>query len=107
MCGDFNARTGDVNDFVENDELDEYLPVNVNYIPDNHLVRRINKDSSTLNANGSALIEFCKSSGYRILNGRLNKNITSNFTCFNARVNSCVDYLLLREEHFLKVDQIN
>ncbi len=65
LCGDFNARTGEVQDFVGNDALDNCLPVDdVGYIPDIHLVKRITKDGSPLNANGSALIDFCKGSGY-------------------------------------------
>ena len=29
-CGDFNARTNDVNDFIVNDEVDDYLPMDDN-----------------------------------------------------------------------------
>ena len=73
MCGDFNARTNDVSEFVEFEEYDDYLPLSDDYIPDQHLVKRINKDAGPLNTQGAAFIDFCKSSGYRILNGRIDK----------------------------------
>ena len=41
LCGDFNARTNDVNDFIENDELDDYLPMDDNYVPDQHKASEI------------------------------------------------------------------
>ena len=64
LCGDFNARTNDINDFIENDELDEHLPIDDNYLVDQHLDKRLNKDTYPINANRTAFIEFCKASGY-------------------------------------------
>ena len=78
LCGDFNARTNDVNDYSENDELDDYLPIDVNYLPDQQLDKRLTKDFYPINANGTAFTEFCKSSGYRIMNGRVTKIIPAN-----------------------------
>ena len=107
LCGDFNARTNDVNDYIENDELDDYLPIDVNYLPDQQLEKRLTKDFYPINANGTAFTEFCKSSGYRIMNGWADKNNSSKFTCFTTRGNSVVDYALLRQENFLMVDKMN
>ena len=107
LCGDFNARTNDVNDYIENDELDDYLPIDDNYLPDQHLDKRLTKDNSPINANGTAFIEFCKSSGSRIMNGRVDKNNSSNFTCFTNSGNSVVDYALLRQENFSMVDKMS
>ena len=107
LCGDFNARTNDVNDFIENDELDDYLPMDDNYVPDQHLDKRVSKDTYPINANGTAFIDFCKASGYRIMNGRIDKNNSSNFTCFTNRGNSVVDYALVRHENFLMVNKLH
>ena len=84
LLGDFNSRTNDVIEYIENDELDDYLPTDDQYIPDIALDKRITADKSPLNTNGSAMIEFCKSTGYRILNGRVDKENSSGFTCFSS-----------------------
>ena len=88
LLGDTNARTNCVNDFIENDELDDYLPVDEQYAPDLVLEKRVNADSSPLNTNGSSMIEFCKSTGFRILNGRIDKDNSSGFTYFSFNGNS-------------------
>ena len=41
LCGDLNARTNDVNDYIENDELDDYLPIDDNYLPDQQIDKRL------------------------------------------------------------------
>ena len=100
ILGDTNARTNDVNDFIENDELDDYLPVDDQYVPDLALDKRINSDNSPLNTNGSAMIDFCKNTGFRILNGRVDKNKSSGFTRFSSNGNSVVDYALMKQDFF-------
>ncbi len=100
LLGDFNSRTNDVIEYIENDELDDYLPTDDQYIPDIALDKRITADKSPLNTNGSAMIEFCKSTGYRILNGRVDKENSSGFTCFSSHITSVVDYCLLKLEYF-------
>ena len=107
LCGDFNARTNDINDFIEDDEVDDYLSIDDNYLPDQHLDKRVNRDVYPINASGTAFIEFCKASGYRIMNGRVDKDNSSNFTCFANNGNSVVDYALLRQENFLMVEKLS
>ena len=85
LFGDTNARTGDANDYIENDEIDDFLPIDDNYQPDSILDKRIKDDKSALNTSGtSSFIEFCKSTGFRILNGRIDKTNSSSFTYFNS-----------------------
>ena len=91
LCGDFNARTNDVNDYIENDELDDYFPIDDTYVSDQHLAKRLTKENSPINANGTAFIEFCKSSGSCIMNGRVDKNNSSNFTCFTNNDHSPIE----------------
>lgn len=107
LCGDFNARTNDVNDFIEDDKFDDYLPIDDNYLPDQQLNKILSKGAYPISANGTVLIEFCKASGCRIMNGRVDKNNSSNFTCFSNRGNSVVDYALLRHKHFLIVEKLS
>ncbi len=78
----------------------DYLPVDEQYAPDLVLEKRVNADSSPLNTNGSSMIEFCKSTGFRILNGRIDKDNSSVFTYFSFNGNSTVDYALLKQNHF-------
>ena len=60
LLGDTNARTNCVNYFIENDELDDYHPVNEQYSSDLALEKRVNADSSSLNINGSKCLNFVK-----------------------------------------------
>ena len=41
------------------------------------------------------------------MNGRVDKNNSSKFTCFTTRGNSVVDYTLLRQENFSMVDKMS
>ena len=109
IFGDTNARTNNINDFIENDEVDDYLPIDDQYLPDLTLEKRINVDKSPSNTNGTAMIEFCKSTGFRILNGRIDKNNSSGFTCFSSNGNSVVDYALLKQDlfHLIKSFRVN
>ena len=81
--------------------------IDVNYLPDQQLDKRLTKDFYPINANGTAFTECVKSPGYHIMNGRVDKNNSSNFTCFTTRDNSVVDYALLHQENFSMVDKMN
>ena len=83
------------------------MPIDANYLPDQQLEKRLAKDFYPINANGTAVTEFCKSSGYRIMNGRVEKNNPSKFTCSTTRGNSVVDYALLLEDNFSMFDKMN
>ena len=97
----------DVNDFAKNDKVDDYLPVDNKCLPDQQLDKRPSKDTFPSNANRTAFIEFCMAAGYRIMNGRVDKDNSSNFTSFTNRGNSGVDYALLRQDNFSMVDQLS
>ena len=69
--GDFNVRTGTVNDFVEIDHItrvdDVILPTN--YLEDIILPIRNNVDE--INEQRQNLLDFCIEAKLRVLNGRL------------------------------------
>ena len=79
LCGDFNARTGEVPDFVthfggSNGDLDNLLPPEENqtssaldYLRDNGMLNRTSMDRKSVNKHGPQLIEFCKTTGMLIL----------------------------------------
>ena len=95
LCGDFNARCGSENDFVSED-LDEFIPVNSNYVADNSKIR--NSRDSKLDARGKELLDFCIGNNLRILNGRMLGDSSGNFTCFNTHGQSVVDYAIVSDE---------
>ena len=84
LCGDFNARTGLLNDYEnillgEDEEslsdpkqqfIDDEMPGECDAQSLSSMYNlRYSKDSS-INTHGRKLINFCKSTGVRILNGR-------------------------------------
>ena len=56
ICGDLNARTSDMKDFVSDDTSRHVYALPENYVVDNSLFR-ISQDAAT-NANGLCLINF-------------------------------------------------
>ena len=67
--GDFNAYTNTHADFVLNDEVDHCNLDDVHYKYDNILPRN-NLDHKRTNNSGEMLLEICKESSLRIINGR-------------------------------------
>ena len=52
------------------------------------------------------MLDFCKSSGFRILNGRINESKSDNFTCFTANGSSIVDYALCMVNLFDRISSL-
>ena len=103
ILGDFNSRIDESKDFIESDDIDDYLPLNEDYTPDSiNLPKRTTQDiGSKVKGHGAALLDFCKSTGFRIGNGRLGSDSDKgNFTCYQPGGNSLVDYLLIKEKDF-------
>ena len=71
LVGDFNARTGQLDDFIKDDTVDDYVHTGSDYSVDLPLYNMIRQNKDTkVNSQGKALIELCKISGLRIMNGR-------------------------------------
>ena len=93
VTGDFNARVGSKPDFVENEFLYRLDMLPDDYVEDIFLCR-VSQDKVT-NEYGNYLLNFCKASGLRIMNGRLGSNDGSGkFTCVTENGCSVVDYVL-------------
>lgn len=95
ICGDFNARCGNENDFVS-DDLDDFVPTDTCYVAD-YSKSRHSKDSK-VDSRGKDLLDFCIGNNLRILNGRLLGDSLGSFTCFNVHGQSVVDYTIASEE---------
>jgi exonuclease III len=101
ICGDFNARTGQMNskfpsaDASENEEIE-------------HLER--SSQDSTVNGFGKNLLSFCEAVGCSILNGAKEFNFDDHETYISATGSSLIDYFIISNElcswnilHSLKV----
>jgi exonuclease III len=103
IMGDFNARTSLEPDFIIND-TSKYLNMPTSYVADTPLVRK-NVDNKAVDVYGKHLLDMCKASGLRILNGRKLGDLFGNYTCFNHRGNpSVIDYMLCDIALFPNID---
>ena len=109
LCGDFNARTNSACDYCVDDNIDDLLDLPYDYIQDVPLARN-NADTSQVNQHGESLLNLCKSTGIRIINGRLIGDSTGFYTCLSPNgAPSVIDYMLASEEIFpiLKFFHVN
>ena len=102
LAGDCNARTSSLPDFVLDDNLfyfnNDILPDE--YTIDNKLPRS-SKDHGHTNNNGMLLLDMCKQTGLRILNGRVGSDANiGQYTFVNSRGSSLIDYVLCKPELF-------
>ena len=98
LIGDMNARTKCELDYIRNDdteygvELDEYYDIDV-------MKRgRFSQDKGEICKRGNQLLEMCKASRMRILNGRCIGDSQGLYTCHRPNGSSVVDYVLCSEE---------
>ena len=95
ICGDFNSRTGLKHDFIVCDKNMDFLNDDV-YVPDMYF-DRVSMDTKCNNF-GNRLLDLCKSTNMRIVNGRLRKDQgVGSFTYVSQNGASVVDYLLSME----------
>jgi exonuclease III len=103
VMGDLNSRTRTANDFITNDSLhhsvSERLGCIFAYDNDVCLPPRINPDKGH-NEYGTRLINLCKATGLRILNGRHKDGFANDFTFNGAQGLSMIDYLLTTIDMF-------
>lgn len=105
LAGDFNSRTSDNADFVTFDSDSNMHVLPDDYISDQFLPR-FSQDKGHLNSNGTYLLDFCKQTGLRILNGRVGKDAgIGKHTFIGSRGSSLVDYILASEHLFNFVSQ--
>lgn len=90
--GDLNARTADRQDFIYNVE-------NLSAESDNQITlpSRTSRDS-VCNSFGHKLLQTCNASGMIILNGRINGDKMGNYTSFQPKGCSVVDYAMCSED---------
>ena len=91
MCGDFNARIGTVEDFIDNKHLEDdiFAPFSFD--------QRLSQDLQ-INAYGKSLIDLCIGNNLIILNGRTNGDLLGQFTCHTCNGARVVDYVIVSHD---------
>ena len=101
FIGDFNSRTGRLEDHIDISDRDWEFKDSV--LGDN---RHRNNLDTEVNESGKQLIQFCKSFGLRILNGRTTGDSLGDFTHFNNNDGqSAVDLALVSEKFFNNIQK--
>ncbi len=97
MQGDFNARTGSLQDLVEHSKFFEHendiTTVNTNL----NLKYCRNCEDCTINSRDRDLIDLCHTLDLFIANGRVLGDCRCKNTCFQWNGCSLVDYLIVSE----------
>ena len=100
ICGDFNGRSSINPDFVSDDDTAHIDVLPDEYSPDGYM-HRYSEDIGHVNNNGLLLLELCKQTGVRIMNGRVgNDSGIGRYTFVGHRGSSVVDYVLGSQEMF-------
>ncbi len=105
LCGDLNARTGNLSDLLDpsklvlSNQLSHSLPpeLNIESHDTSNYISTIpprNNQDTTINSDGRALIDTCISTNLHILNGRTVGDLFGSRTLHNVRGSSCIDYVL-------------
>ena len=96
LAGDFNSRTGELDDIIINDSPEFILELSENpsYDADDFDIPRASMDKEVNNF-GRDLISFCQSYGMHILNGRVSGDTNGDITCVANGDRSVVDYMLV------------
>ena len=102
LLGDLNARTSKLEDFISSEGSDHIKDTSNNsfYPPE-----RQNIDSIT-NNHGKKIIEICKSTDMRILNGRTNGDSLGRPSFHGKNGTSLVDYIICNQNLMTKIKHL-
>ena len=89
-----NAHTSDLPDFVSDENIThiDFLPDG--YVADTACTVRCSQDKGRINNNGIVLLDLCKQTGMRILNGRCDRDQDGKNTFIGRTGSSVVDYVI-------------
>ncbi|MCG7875034.1 MAG: reverse transcriptase domain-containing protein [Candidatus Thiodiazotropha endolucinida] len=101
MFGDYNARTSNYPDFVVDDSSRHVHVLPDNYTVDSNVPQRTSQDTVRPDSNGLLLLELCRQTGMRILNGRMGNDANvGNYTYVGSNGSSTIDYVLSSQDVF-------
>jgi exonuclease III len=109
ICGDFNARSGRLIDYIQMDNNHNYYNLPNNYVYDN-CYKRCSMDL-IVQKNGRRLVNMCTDNQLYILNGRMLGDLQGKCTCFHPQGCSVVDYIicsqaLMKNVKYMKVKEL-
>ena len=107
IMGDLNGRTKLGEDFVR-DGTDDHSPINIPFYNKDSQLNRQNMDDHTIDTQGKLILEICKTSGLRILNGRTTGDPIGKFTRYPTNLDdkpSVIDYALCSEPLLQEIPQ--
>ena len=94
LMGDLNGRTNLADDFVR-DEDDKHSPINNLIYKKDIQISRNNQDLKPVDQQGKFILEYCKNTSSKILNGRTPGDQTGQFTRYPTKkgdMPSVIDY---------------
>jgi hypothetical protein len=96
LAGDFNARTGTNTDFIDCSQLVDVLlvPQAIEDTLPNDMLECQNRDTVMAGWHREFL-DFCRTTGLFILNGRTPGDISREYTCLSNKSFNIVDYFLM------------
>lgn len=104
VCGDFNARTNLHPDYCSDDSSNDFMSLPDDYIYDIPL-RRNNLDKDKLDDHGKQLLSFCKTTGLRILNGRMVGDLLGHCKCYSHTGKpSVIDYMFTSVDNLKNIN---
>ena len=95
MCGDFNARTATCLDYIVDDTNRRVHVLPDEYMIDSNVSKLVFQDTVRSDSSGLLLLELCRQTGMRILNGRTGNDANVDkcrYICSNC--SSVIDYML-------------
>ncbi len=103
LCGDFNSRVGNMQDYIHSDSNDPHIPLPISYAPDKPIAKRNNLDT-LVNNYGKCLIDTCIGNDLCIINGRVDGDRLGNVTCVKTNGVSTVDFNIIEKDllHMVK-----
>ena len=104
VCGDFNARTANVQPLLQDDKLDFYINNDFSSILNVSSSLSRNSEDSFINKFGRSLIELCISLNFFIINGMSKGDNQGLFTYVSTHGNSVNDYFLVSDDLLSFVD---
>ena len=86
IMGDLNGKTKKDDDFVH-DDLDNHSPINIfPYNKDSLPLKRQNMDEHAIDEQGKLILNLCKNSALRILNGRIPGDESGRYTRYPSKL---------------------